>query len=76
MEYDVYVICSESREQVEEGLERWRDVLERKETKVSRCETDYICVKVYELKYLSSTIQSNGQCTREMRKRVQARWSG
>lgn len=33
MEYDVYVICSESREQVEEGLERWRDVLERKETK-------------------------------------------
>lgn len=76
VEYDVYVICSESREQVEEGLERWRDVLERKETKVSRCETDYICVKVYELKYLRSTIQSNGQCTREVRKRVQARWSG
>lgn len=60
MEYDVYVICSESREQVEEVLGRWRDV----------------CVKVYELKCLRSTIQSNGQCTREVRKRVQARWSG
>lgn len=33
-------------------------------------------VKVDEFKYLGSTIQSNGQCTKEMKKRVQAGCSG
>ncbi|KAK3533234.1 hypothetical protein QTP70_013664 [Hemibagrus guttatus] len=33
---DDIVICSESREQVEENLERWRFVLERRRMKVSR----------------------------------------
>ncbi|KAK3535979.1 hypothetical protein QTP70_023719 [Hemibagrus guttatus] len=47
------VICSESREQVEESLERWRFVLERRGMKVSR-------------------IQSNGECGKEVKKRVQA----
>ncbi|KAK3550676.1 hypothetical protein QTP70_002407 [Hemibagrus guttatus] len=36
---DDIVICSESREQVEEKLERWRFVLERRGMKVSRSES-------------------------------------
>ncbi|KAK3525625.1 hypothetical protein QTP70_001448 [Hemibagrus guttatus] len=50
---DDIVICSESREQVEENLERWRFALERRGMKVSR-------------------IQSNGECGKEIKKRVQA----
>ncbi|KAK3568428.1 hypothetical protein QTP86_006930 [Hemibagrus guttatus] len=50
---DDIVICSESREQVEENLERWRFALERRGMKVSG-------------------IQSNGECGKEVKKRVQA----
>ncbi|KAK3553381.1 hypothetical protein QTP70_003544 [Hemibagrus guttatus] len=50
---DDIVICSESREQVEENLERWRFALERRGMKVSH-------------------IQSNGECGKEVKKRVQA----
>ncbi|KAI5085399.1 hypothetical protein C0J45_22987 [Silurus meridionalis] len=32
--------------------------------------------KVEEFRYLGSTVQSNGECVREVKKRVQARWSG
>ncbi|KAK3561941.1 hypothetical protein QTP86_019064 [Hemibagrus guttatus] len=58
---DDIVICSESREQVEENLERWRFALERRGMK-----------KVQEFKYLGSTVQSNGECGKEVKKRVQA----
>ncbi|KAK3553819.1 hypothetical protein QTP70_012215 [Hemibagrus guttatus] len=91
---DDIVICSESREQVEENLERWRFALERRGMKVSRSKTDYMCVnensvgsgtvrlqgeevkKVQEFKYLGSTVQSNGECGKEVKKRVQAGWNG
>ncbi|KAK3548065.1 hypothetical protein QTP70_004495 [Hemibagrus guttatus] len=83
----------ESREQVEENLERWRFVLERRGMKVSRSKTEYMCVneregsgtvrlqgeevkKVQEFKYLGSTVQSNGECGKEVKKRVQASWNG
>ncbi|KAK3575524.1 hypothetical protein QTP86_029287 [Hemibagrus guttatus] len=86
---DDIVICSESREQVEENLERWRFVLERRGMKVSGSKTEYMCVneregsgtvrlqgeevkKVQEFKYLGSTVQSNGECGKEVKKRVQA----
>ncbi|KAI5087806.1 hypothetical protein C0J45_22295, partial [Silurus meridionalis] len=32
--------------------------------------------KVEECRYLGSTVQSNGECVREVKKRVQAGWSG
>ncbi|KAK3546604.1 hypothetical protein QTP70_030475, partial [Hemibagrus guttatus] len=86
---DDIVICSESREQVEENLERWRFALERRGMKVSHSKTEYMCVnkregsgtvrlqgeevkKVQEFKYLGSTVQSNGECGKEVKKRVQA----
>ncbi|KAK3522985.1 hypothetical protein QTP86_010494 [Hemibagrus guttatus] len=87
---DDIVICSESREQVKENLERWRFALERRGMKVSRSKTEYMCVneregsgtvrlqgeavkKVQEFKYL---VQSNGECGKEVKKRVQAGWNG
>ncbi|KAK3543455.1 hypothetical protein QTP70_020933, partial [Hemibagrus guttatus] len=90
---DDIVICSESREQVEVNLERWRFALERRGMKVSRSKTEYMCVneregsgtvrlqgeevkKVQEFKYLGSTDQSNGECGKEVKKRVQAGWNG
>ncbi|KAK3542059.1 hypothetical protein QTP86_011360 [Hemibagrus guttatus] len=90
---DDIVICSESREQVEENLERWRFALERRGMKVSRSKTEYMCVneregsgtvrlqgeevkKVQEFKYLGSTVQSNAECGKEVKKRVQAGWNG
>ncbi|KAK3545322.1 hypothetical protein QTP70_003792, partial [Hemibagrus guttatus] len=90
---DDIVICSESREQVEENLERWRFALERRGMKVSRSKTEYMCVneregsgtvrlqgeevkKVQEFKYLGSTVQSNGEGGKEVKKRVQAGWNG
>ncbi|KAK3557560.1 hypothetical protein QTP70_030490, partial [Hemibagrus guttatus] len=90
---DDIVICSESREQVEESLESWRFALERRGMKVSRSKTEYKCVnetegsgtvrlqgeevnKVQEFKYLGSTVQSNGECGKEVKKRVQAGWNG
>ncbi|KAK3563902.1 hypothetical protein QTP86_004850 [Hemibagrus guttatus] len=89
---DDIVICSESREQVEENLERWRFALERRGMKVSRSKTEYMCVneregsgtvrlqgeevkKVQEFKYLGSIVQSNGECGKEVKKRVQAGWN-
>ncbi|KAK3559056.1 hypothetical protein QTP86_001103 [Hemibagrus guttatus] len=80
---DDIVICSESREQVEENLERWRFALERRGMKVSGSKTEYMCVneregsgtvrlqgeevkKVQEFKYLGSTVQSNGECGKEL----------
>ncbi|KAK3524342.1 hypothetical protein QTP70_028051 [Hemibagrus guttatus] len=76
-------------EQVEENLERWRFVLERRGMKVSRSKTEYMCVneregsgtvrlqgeevkKVQEFKYLGSTVQSNGECGKEVAAKVLA----
>ncbi|KAK3560316.1 hypothetical protein QTP86_006306 [Hemibagrus guttatus] len=42
---DDIVICSESREQVEEKLERWRFALERRGMKVSRIQSNGECGK-------------------------------
>ena len=41
---DDIVICSESKEQVERSLERWRYALVRRGMKISRRKTEYMCV--------------------------------
>ena len=55
---DNIVICSESKEQVEEKLESWRHALERRGMKVNRRKTEYMCV---------NERQDNGSSTVEMR---------
>ena len=71
---DDAVIYSESREQVEGNLERWRSELERRGMKVSgalrsqRGEME----KVHELKYSGSSVQSHRECGEEVKKREQA----
>ncbi|KAK3562816.1 hypothetical protein QTP86_009973 [Hemibagrus guttatus] len=55
---DDIVICSESREQVEENLERWRFALEKRGMKVSRSKTEYMCVNEREG---SGTVRLQGE---------------
>ena len=86
---DDIVICSESKERIEEKLESWRYALERRGIQVNRREIEHMClndrlfkgtvkvqgeevVKVEDVKYLGSSVQSNGECGREVKKRVQA----
>ena len=38
------MICEETREEVEQRLESWRYALERREMKVSRSKTEYLCI--------------------------------
>ena len=38
------VICEETKEEVERRLESWRYALERREMKVSRSKTKYLCI--------------------------------
>ncbi|KAK3522867.1 hypothetical protein QTP86_005681 [Hemibagrus guttatus] len=59
---DDIVICSESRDQVEENLERWRFVLERRGMKVSRSKTEYMCVNEREG---SGTVRLQGERSKE-----------
>ena len=85
------VICSETKQQAEDNLERWRYALERRGMKVSRSKTEYMCMngsgngkiclqkeelkKVNEFKYLGTTVVSNGEYGREVKNRIQAGWS-
>ncbi|KAK3521466.1 hypothetical protein QTP70_005778 [Hemibagrus guttatus] len=67
---DDIVICSESREQVEENLERWRFALERRGMKVSRSKTEYMCVNEREG---SGTVRLQGE---EMKKVQEFKYLG
>lgn len=55
--YDM-LICSEKREQVEENLVKWRHALERRD-RMHVCGGGGGVLKVDELKYLGSAVQSN-----------------
>ena len=88
---DDIVICSETKQQAEDNLDRWRYALERRGMKVSRSKTEYMCMngsgngkiclqkeelkKVNEFKYLGTTMVSNGEYSREVKNRIQAGWS-
>ena len=41
---DDIVICKETREEVEQRLECWRYVLERRWMKVNRLNSEYLCL--------------------------------
>ena len=76
---DGIVICEETRREVEQRLESWRYVLERRGMKVSRSKTEYLCMnggndketvdtkvpRVKKFKYLGSTVQEYDSCERE-----------
>ncbi|KAK3573460.1 hypothetical protein QTP86_024674 [Hemibagrus guttatus] len=68
---DDIVICSESREQVEENLERWRFALERRGMKVSRSKTEYMCVNEREG---SGTVRLQGEEVKKMRAHVNSKY--
>ena len=88
---DDIVICSETKQQAEDNLDRWRYALERRGMKVSRSKTEYMCMngsgngkiclqkeelkKVNEFKYLGTTMVSNGEYSREVKNKIQAGWS-
>ena len=85
-----FLLVRESREELEQDLERGRISLERRGMKVSRTKTEYLCAneqevrfstvtmggaevpKVKEFKYIGPTVQADGGCTRDLKKRVQA----
>ena len=82
---DDIVICSERKEQVEEKMESWIYASERRGMKVNRKKTGCMCVNerqvigklkmqgeevAKDFKYLGSTVQSNGECGREVNNRV------
>ena len=89
---DDIVICEETREEVEQRLESWKYALERRgkvsrlkteylcinggnDDETVKME-DTKVPRVKEFKYLGSTVQENGGCEREVKKRVQAGWNG
>ena len=88
---DDIVICSECKERVEEKRHSCRYALERMEVYARKTECMCVnerqvngtvkmeaeeVVKVEDFKYLSSSVQINGECGREVKKRVQAGWNG
>ncbi|KAK3563927.1 hypothetical protein QTP86_006213 [Hemibagrus guttatus] len=83
---DDIVICSENLERWRFVLERrgmkvsrskteYMCVNEREGSGTVRLQGEEV-KKVQEFKYLGSTVQSNGECGKEVKKRVQAGWNG
>ena len=73
------------RETVEEGLERWRAVIENKGWRISRSKTEYLVpshqqgvVKLegeLSFKYLDSVIDGSGWCGKDVDGRIKVAWS-
>ncbi|XP_063607578.1 uncharacterized protein LOC134782141 [Penaeus indicus] len=73
---DDVVLCCEGETELEENLERWRDGLEKREMKVSRAKTEYMCLNgVPEGSYLGSTLQADGGVDAEISRRIQSGWN-
>ena len=50
-------------------------VNERQVNGTVKMQGEEVAVKVVDFKYLGSTVQSNGECEREVQKRLQAGWN-
>ena len=88
---DDVVLCAREKEDREVQLEQWREALEKRGMKMSRAKTQYTCLngtppasvmmqtaqlpQVTELKYLGSTLQSDGGANKEVSKRTQCGWN-
>ena len=69
---DDVVLCAREKEVLDVELEQWREALKKRRMKVSRAKTEYMCLPlVTELKYLGSTLQSDGDMNTEVNKRTQ-----
>ena len=87
---DDLVLVSETAEEVEEELERWRAIIENKGLIISRSKTEYLVpshqqgvVKfegeplpsVNSFKYLGSVIDDSGGCGKDVDVRIKVAWS-
>ncbi len=87
---DDIVLCSTSREEVEQKTENWRRALEDRGLKISRKKTEYlrflegrdeevrlqgeIIKRVDKFKYLGSTVAEDGSLDAEIAHRIQCGW--
>ncbi|KAK3536285.1 hypothetical protein QTP86_001389 [Hemibagrus guttatus] len=71
---DDIAICSESREQVEKNLERWRFALERRGMKVSRSKTEYMCVNEREGSGTENISENQGEGVQDSGETGHAVW--
>ena len=88
---DDVVLCAREKDELELELEQWREALEKRGIKVSRANTEYMCLygtplasfdmqsdqlpQVTEFKYLGSTLQSDGGMSAEITKRTPCGWN-
>ena len=88
---DDVVLFAKEKDVLELELELWREALEKREMKVSRANTECMCLNgtplgsinmqsaqrphATEFKYLGSTLQSNGDMSTEINKRTQCGWN-
>ena len=68
------MICSESKEQVEEKLESWRYALVRRGMKVNRRKTEYMCVNERQDNG-SGTVKMQGEEPRWRKCRISNTWA-
>ena len=88
---DDVVLCAREKDVLELELEQWREALEKRGMKVSRANTEYMCLngtplgsvhmqsalqpQVTEFKYMGSTLHSDGDMNTEINKRTQCGWN-
>ena len=53
---DDIVLVRESREEIKQDLERWRNSLERRGMKMNRTETEYLYANEQEMRFLTVTM--------------------